>query len=362
MKRLLATTAIATMAFAGTASAQANQSLLQRVLTDLQNVTTTNLPVTGIFANTADNLFAGAAQNTVALGGVQTTTTADRTLQIGDVITFTTGGNQVTATVGTNGALLDSTGTPIVTISVTLGAPVLTNGVGVLTVADGAFVGPATTAVGGTFTVEKVSTTTIAGTNAAANLGIDASVLNVLNGLTGPTAVTAGGATATEAVDAILGNIATTALGAVNTGDIQLIGSNLSFSEDIDTATAGTSMAVQQMINNTVTQVGTTTGQTVLALNSALNETNVNASVTNVTTGVNSTIGRSGFETAFAGADFATISGLDAAAISALTGGISTTGLGAVNTGTIISGANNQVNGVISSIVGSNAATSTTGG
>ena len=275
MKRLLATTAIATMAFAGTASAQANQSLLQRVLTDLQNVTTTNLPVTGIFANTADNLFAGAAQNTVALGGVQTTTTADRTLNIGDVITFTdpNGGGegvpaQVTATVDTNGALTDSAGVTIAGVTVTLGAPVLTDGAGVLTVASGAFSGVANaTTATGTFTVETLTTTTIAGTNAAANLGIDASVLNVLNGLTGPTAVTEGGATATEAVDAILGNIATTALGAVNTGDIQLIGSNLSFSEDIDTATAGTSMAVQQMINNTVTQVGTTTGQTVLALN-----------------------------------------------------------------------------------------------
>ncbi|MFO7804108.1 MAG: hypothetical protein R6V30_00365, partial [Paracoccaceae bacterium] len=54
MKTLLATTAIATMALAGAASAQ---SVLERVLDQTGAV---NDDVTGIFANTADNIGAGA--------------------------------------------------------------------------------------------------------------------------------------------------------------------------------------------------------------------------------------------------------------------------------------------------------------
>lgn len=185
--------------------------------------------------------------------------------------------------------------------------------------------------------------------------GINASITNILRGLDGPTAVT-DSTEATEAVTALIGNLSTTALGAVNTGDIQLIGTNQAFTDDIDRATAGTSEAIQQRIDHTITQVGTTAGQTMLALNSALNETNVNASVLNVMSGVNASIGRSGFEIALSDTNFTAVAGMDADAIAALTGGISTTALGAVNTGTIVSGANDSVNSVITSIVG-NAAT-----
>jgi hypothetical protein len=357
MKKLLATTAIATMAFTGAASAQ---SLLERVLSDISTVPTTN--VTGIFANTADNLLAGAVPDVVNVGG--TATTADRTAQVGDVITVTdSAGAEVTGTLDANGNLLDATGvaiddgaTPPVDIVIPAGAPLLTNNAGALSVAAlSVQAGAATPATSGTF-VQATTTTTVGGDTFSTS-GINASITNVLRGLDGPTAVTAS-TEATEAVTAIIGNLSTTALGAVNTGDIQLIGTNQSFSEDIDTATAGTSAAVSEVIDHTITQVGTTASQTMLALNSALNETNVNASVMNVMSGVNATIGRSGFENSLSDDNFTAVAGMDAAAIAALTGGISTTALGAVNTGSIISGSNDTVTGVITSIVG-NAAIST---
>lgn len=344
MRNLLVTTAIATMAFTGAASAQ---SLLERVLSDISAVPTTN--VTGIFANTADNLLSGAVPDVTNIGG--TATTADRTVAAGDVILVNDGTDDITATVAANGNLIAADGTTVLG-TVVLGSNVLTDNAGNLAVADEALTLTGTNVNTSLTGFEVATITTTVGGDTFSTSGINASINNILRGLDSPTASTTGGASATAAVDALIGNLTTTGLGAVNTGDIQLIGSNLSFSEDIDTATAGTSEAVQQTIDHTITQVGTTTGQTMLALNSALNETNVNASVTNVMTGVNATIGRSGFEMALSDTTFDAVSVMDPEAIAALTGGISTTALGAVNTGTIVSGASDQVNGVITSIVG----------
>ena len=362
MKKIIATTAVATMAFTGSAMAQ-NTSVLERVLASIAAIgtsTSTDAEVTGVFANTANNLLAGAVPNVSEIGGISTTD--ERQAVVGDRITVNVGGSELSGVLQADGTLVN--GDPAVAVSngtdsvvVGEGATVLTNGSGLFTVATSELenASSSSNSSGGDFSVAMITTTI--GSDSFSTSGINASINNVLRGLTGPTAVTSGGASATEAVTALIGNMSTTALGAVNTGDIQLIGSNLSFAEDIDTATAGTSVAVQQQINNTVQQVGTITGQTVVALNSALNETNVNASVTNVMSGVNATIGRSGFDTAFSVDGLQTIAGLDADAIAALTGGITTTGLGAVNTGTIISGATNEIDGVISSIVGTNSAT-----
>jgi len=358
MKKLLATTAIATMAFTGAASAQ---SLLERVLTDVNNNTQS---VTGIFANTADNLLAGAVPDVVNVGG--TATTADRTLQAGDIIVVfdTDEEENVTAEVAPNGNLivpgsiteLAANGTPIAAGgSVALGATVLTDNAGNLTVAASALSGGDVGALANIADFSVATITTTVGGDTFSTTGINASITNILRGLDGPTAVTQN-TQATEAVTALIGNLSTTALGAVNTGDIQLIGSNQAFTDDIDRATAGTSEAVQQRIDHTITQVGTTANQTMLAINSALNETNVNASVLNAMSGVNATIGRSGYEIKLSDTNFTAVAGMDAEAIAALTGGISTTALGAVNTGSIISGANDSVNTVITGIVG-NAAT-----
>jgi hypothetical protein len=348
MKRFMMTTAIASMAMTGAASAQ---SLLERVLTDLSTVTPT-----GIFANTADNVLAGAVPNTSTIGG--TATTADRTLQAGDVLLVDISGTDTVVTVDADGDLIDSAGTDVG--DVVLGATVLTDNAGNLTVAADSLTTAGEPSTIADFEVATVTTTV--GTDVFSTSGINASVTNVLRGLDSATAVT-DVANATEAVDALIGNISTT-------GDITLSGANLNLTEILDEASAGTSKAVSQDITQVVEQVGTATGETFLALNSALNETNVNASVLNSMSGVNATIGRSGFEsnTAF---DASSISGLFSAAasstdsavaaeiasaipasIEALTGGISTTALGAVNTGTIVSGAQQDVVGVVSSIVG----------
>ncbi len=355
MKRLLATTAIATMAMTGAASAQ---SLLERVLDS-----TNTQEITGIFANTADNVLAGAVPDTVNVGG--TATTEDRTLQVGDVILVrdTDAGEDVIAEVAPNGALIvpgsvseaNPNGTQINDYAVSVGATVLTDNAGNLTVAAAAISGTDVGALTNVADFDVATITTTVGGDTFSTSGINASVTNILRGLDDPTATT-GIVSAIDSVDALIGNIETTALGAVNTGDIELIGSNIGFTEEIDQAIAGTSDALQQRIDHTITQVGTTADQTMLAINSALNETNVNASVLNAMSGVNATIGRSGFENALSDTNFTAVAGMDADAIAALTGGISTTALGAVNTGEIVSGASEQVNGVVTSIVG-NAAT-----
>jgi hypothetical protein len=331
------------MALTGAASAQ---SLLERVLSDISAVPTTN--VTGIFANTADNILAGAVPDVANIGG--TATTNDRTLEAGDVILVNDGTNDIPATVAANGNLIAADGTTVLG-TVVLGSTVLTDNAGNLAVADEALTLAGTNVNTSLTGFEVATVTTTVGGSTFQTSGINASVTNILRGLDGPTATTEF-TTATEAVDALIGNISTTALGAVNTGDITLIGSNQAITDDIDRATAGTSEAVQQRIDHTITQVGTTAGQTLLAINSALNETNVNASVLNSMTGVNTTIGRSGFENALSDTNFTAVAGMDAEAIAALTGGISTTALGAVNTGSIASGATDQVNGVITAIVG----------
>lgn len=346
MKKLLISTALASLAFTGTASAQ---SLLERVLES-----TNTQAITGIFSNTADNVLAGATPDVVNIGG--TATTEDRTVAAGDVILVNDGSNNVAAIVQADGSLELADGTAVG--SVVLGSTVLTDNAGNIALADENVTLTAAGYVNTNVTNFEVATvTTTVGGDTYQTSGINASITNILRGLDGPTATTET-TQATEAVTALIGNISTTALGAVNTGEIQLLGSNQTLTDNIDRATAGTSEAIQQRIDQNITQVGTTASQTVLAINSALNETNVNASVLNTMSGVNATIGRSGFENSLTDQNFAAVATMQADAVAALTGGISTTALGAVNTGTIVSGANDQVGGVVEAIVG-NAAVST---
>lgn len=354
MKKLLATTVIATMAFTGAASAQ---SLLERVLRDLDGVGNTD-NITGIFANTADNLNRGALQDTISFGGQLEFVVDDGT----DRFVFSSEADyqaflqtQIDDSIATIITDVDGDGLPTGTFTF--------DGVSGLTLQQAT---DAAEAAARAQVAENTEITNTGATTFFSTSGINASVTNILRGIDGPTAVSfdsAGNplAQATAAVNGVIGNISTTALGAVNTGTIELRGSNIDFDEEINQALAGTSNAVRERIQHTVNQVGSVSDQTMLALNSALNETNINASVFNSMEGVNATIGRSGFEVTLANpTSFASIATMDADAIAALTGGISTTALGAVNTGSIISGTDNQVSGVISSIVG-NAATNVGG-
>ncbi len=109
--------------------------------------------------------------------------------------------------------------------------------------------------------------------------------------------------------------MATTVLGAVNTGDI-----TLGVDQSLEEAVSGTTSALVA----TVDMIGSKTTGSVLVANIAQNGMGINGLVANSLTGVNATLG-----------------------------GISTTALGAVNTGTIVSGVNSGVSGVVSDLVGS---------
>lgn len=162
---------------------------------------------------------------------------------------------------------------------------------------------------------------------------INASVTNILQGLAGAPVMAADVATI-AVTQARIGNIATTALGSVNTGEIALIGAGLSLTDMLDDAVGGAGRAVQRRVNATIAQVGGNVAAPVIVLNAALNEGAVDGAVLNIISGLDAEIGRSGFTFAPERAiDGALLAGVEAEAIAALAGGIGTTALGAVNTG-----------------------------
>ncbi|MGO4917666.1 hypothetical protein [Pseudogemmobacter sp. W21_MBD1_M6] len=141
---------------------------------------------------------------------------------------------------------------------------------------------------------------------------IDGSITNLITGMTSATAeAVAGAATATEftlpTLD--LGDMATTALGAVNTGEI-----TLGVNSAVDEARTSTTWA----ISAAMTQIGGSADTGALVLNVASNASAVNGSIQNTLLAVNG-----------------------------LVGDVSTTALGAVNTGTITSGVDAAVLGIV---------------
>jgi hypothetical protein len=233
MKKLLATSAIAIVAMAGTASAQ---SVLERVLTQISGATTgTIAPINGTFANIAENI----------------------------------GGSSV-AYVMSDGSVLTETEFEAYTGTATL--------------------------------VDVIGVD-----------GIDGSITNIVDGISEATqqATAESSTTATEWNMPTLsfGDMATTALGAVNTGDITL-GVNSSVEEAQTSST--------QAVSSVMEQLGGGEGTGVIVLNVASNMTGVNGSISNTMNEVNGSVGA-----------------------------LSTTALGAVNTGTITSGVNAAVQGIV---------------
>ena len=142
---------------------------------------------------------------------------------------------------------------------------------------------------------------------------IDGSVTNIMNGVTEATAeivISAGSASEffTPTID--IGDISTTTLGAVNTGNIS-VGVNSTVDEALSSSTRGIqiSMAV----------VGGSADTSTMMLNVAHNTSAIQGNVTNTLVAVNGSVGD-----------------------------VNTTALGAVNTGTI----NNGVNAVVQGITG----------
>lgn len=274
MKKLLATTAVALIAMSGAASAQ---SVLERVLTSLDAATTTEL--NGTFANIAENL-----------GGGTTTAYMDAN---GDIISegqydilLNAALDTITAVAGTGTVIGYQYGTDTYS-----------------TMAE------AVTAAENDIADDYTSFQTQGG-------GIDGSITNVIEGVTSAIA----DATQMSQTDGAvayefnlptydLGALSTTALGAVNTGDITL-GVNSTVDDAKTTSTQAVSSVMQQL--------GGTIDNGALVLNIASNMTAVDGSISNTMNNVNGVLASA-----------------------------STTALGAVNTGTITSGVNAAVQGIV---------------
>lgn len=140
---------------------------------------------------------------------------------------------------------------------------------------------------------------------------INASISNRVQAAIDPSAAAVPSVTAIETFSPTvdLGDMSTTGLGAVNTGDI-VLGVNSA----LDSALSGDVAAVSGRVD----AIGTTFGEMALVWNEAYNDVSIDASISNVIRNVNSTA-----------AD------------------LSTTALGAVNTGAIVSGVHASVQGIV---------------
>jgi hypothetical protein len=280
MKKLLATSAIALVALSGAASAQ---SVLERVLGQIDNAT--NLAsVNGTFANIAENI------------GGDDVGYAD---EDGVIISDDTYNALLVAETDDQIATITSATADDVTTWTYDGDPYSTE--------DAARAAAAAAALD--TLVAAYDPIVIPGG------GIDGSITNIVDGIDQATqeAVASAGVSATEWDMPTLnfGDMATTALGAVNTGDI-----TLGVNSAIDEASTTSTNALSSVMN----QIGGSSETGAIVLNVASNMTGVNGSITNTMNEVNGTIGA-----------------------------LSTTALGAVNTGTIVSG----IDGVITGITGS---------
>jgi hypothetical protein len=332
MKKLLATSAIALVALSGAASAQ---SVLERVLGQIDNAT--NLAsVNGTFANIAENIgTSGTTTETVYInnGNVISQAEADVIIQANTVTAEYTAGD------GANTSTTDDTYYRLSTGEVLTEAEfdalssseqalftllsgtqvLLEKGDGTLIVEDDATDANATrTTLNGNITTLLATADTVVVETGDMTGGINGSITNTLDGIDQATQQ----AIASSSVSAIewnmptfdFGDMATTALGAVNTGDI-----TLGVNSAIDEASTSTTNAISAVID----QLGGSADTGAIILNVASNMTAVNGSITNTMNEVNGSIGN-----------------------------LSTTALGAVNTGTIVSGVDAAVAGIVGSSTG----------
>lgn len=335
MKKLLLTSAAMAM-FAGAASAQ---SVLERVLAQTDAIG----EVTGVFANVADNI--GTDFVTVYTNSTGNVLSAAEYDALVDANTFTivgsagdyinAAGDVITAAEYNNLTVSDAAAYTVIAA----GSVASKNeGTGVVSVITSA--AHATAVTSGQTAINAYSATNIAGGAG----GINGSITNIVTGLDEVQASVMGTVTAVDVPTVNFGNMATTVLGAVNTGEIGL-GTN----QVVEEALAGTTQAIRSEIQ----QVGTLSGLTQVALNSALNTMDINGSISNTLSGVNGSVAAVSpdvLEIAMSASNTLSLTG-----IGDLLGSMETTVLGAVNTGTIVSGVNNQVDGTVAGIVGNSA-------
>jgi len=295
VKKLLASTAVALIALSGTASAQ---SVLERVLGQIDN--STNLArVNGTFANIAENI-GGSTLSTVYVNDISNDVLTQAEYEAGLAEAVAAAVSVITVVSAPNPAnynMNDATQAANYTTAVNAYNDYLSD-VSIATTG-------ATNTYVGAHTQNEVAVAGLAGVNG--------SITNIVDGITAATQTALAG-TGVSAIEWDMptldfGDMATTALGAVNTGEITL-GVNAS----VDEAKTSSTQAVSTAMN----QIGGSADTGALVLNIASNMTGINGSITNTMTEVNGTVGN-----------------------------LSTTALGAVNTGTIISGVNSAVQGIV---------------
>jgi hypothetical protein len=308
MKKLLATSAIALVALSGAASAQ---SVLERVLGQIDNAT--NLAsVNGTFANIAENIGTAVDLEVTVYNDNDAGVTLTEEEYNSGLATFVSDGldGAITTQVNNGGTVDDDSDDTIewVVNAGEEGEETFTS----FADAEAAAQEDLAAEYAAGFTQDTV---VIAG---GAVEGINGSINNTLDGIDQATqqAIASAGVSAIEwnmpTVD--LGDMATTALGAVNTGDI-----TLGVNSAVDEATTSTTNAITAVVN----QLGGSADTGAIVLNVASNMTGVNGSINNVMNEVNGSIGN-----------------------------LSTTALGAVNTGTIVSGVDAAVAGIVGSTSG----------
>lgn len=307
MKKLLATTAIVFVGFASAASAQ---SVLERVLTKIDNAS--NLAqVNGTFANIAENI-GGAGMQTIYVDDSGATsvilTEAEYNAQLEQAIA---------AEIADAAALLAAAPTGLVTAEPNPADYDLTTLAGQTAYNDdkAAYADyldavdlatqTATAALTAQYQPQEIAVAGLA--------GVDGSITNLVDGIGQATqqAIASADVSAIEWNMPTLewGDMATTALGAVNTGEI-----TLGVNQAVDQAKTTSTGAYSAVVN----QLGGAADTGALVLNVASNMTGINGSISNTMNEVNGAVGN-----------------------------LSTTALGAVNTGTITSGVNAAVTGII---------------
>ncbi len=303
MRRILLMTAVPLALYGGTASAD-SQSVLERVM---DSVGTTHMStLNGVFANVAESIGVVSPSTVYLQGSTPVTTEQIQTA-------FDTAKSTAITTAVASVALVDTNG------SEPGGDKWQYNSVNYDTQA--AAQAAASAAAAAPFNATNAVTWALSNGYTSQNNGpsvllnaIDGSISNVLSGAADPTAAVGSTVTAVEQVTVDLGNMSTTVLGAVNTGEI-----TLGVNQNVTEAIAGSSSAV----SNAITQLGGAANTSAVVLNVAANTTDILGSVKNTFDGLNGSVGN-----------------------------VATTVLGAVNTGTITSGINAAVTGVQSGITG----------
>jgi hypothetical protein len=326
MKKLLATSALVVIAMTSAASAQ---SVLERVLGQIDNAS--NLAsVNGTFANIAENIGGTSSEPGYTKDGVTLTEAQlDAFAAAAGEVAYADslgGATQPTNDTGLNGAPQetdDKYTIPDGEGGFEFDQATYDADVGLwddyqeaLDVYDDALTDAAiarSTAISSYASDQGWTPTTI---EYAGVFGVDGSINTTITGISDAVAqatefANAGAATAYEfnLPTVNIGDLSTTALGAVNTGEI-----TLGVNSAVDEAKTTSTQAVSSVMN----QLGGSDGTGALVLNVASNMTGVNGSITTVMSDVNGAIASA-----------------------------ATTALGAVNTGTIVSGVDAAVQGIV---------------